>query len=399
MAQGTGAMTGRYRPAAVIGIACVGAAVATTGIQGITPAIPAIQEQFALSTAQVGLITSGYLLPSIFSAFLAGMLADRIGLRPVFAASLLVFGLPVPVLFLWQSFEALMAVRFVQGAAFGAVMALSVSIIGGVAPTGAAAARGQSRRIITMTVAEAVFPIAGGLLLVLGWLAPFAVQIVAIPAAVAAWVLLPPLRRASGGTAKARTRDVFGAPSIVGVQVLGALRFIFKFSVLTYYPLVAADAGLSGIAIGFVMGASGLIAAVTAAFTERLARRWSSAKQIGGSLGVAALSVAVMAVAVDPVLAVVAIVLFGLQDGVYGVAHNVLVTELSPPGARSTYVGVTGTVRNVGKFIAPLSFGAVTLVLTVSQAFLVLVGVGAVSLLVARSVDDTLSRIPAEPDA
>jgi MFS family permease len=392
-------MTGRYRPAAVIGIACVGAAVATTGIQGITPAIPAIQEQFALSTAQVGLITSGYLLPSIFSAFLAGMLADRIGLRPVFAASLLVFGLPVPVLFLWQSFEALMAVRFVQGAAFGAVMALSVSIIGGVAPTGAAAARGQSRRIITMTVAEAVFPIAGGLLLVLGWLAPFAVQIVAIPAAVAAWVLLPPLRRASGGTAKARTRDVFGAPSIVGVQVLGALRFIFKFSVLTYYPLVAADAGLSGIAIGFVMGASGLIAAVTAAFTERLARRWSSAKQIGGSLGVAALSVAVMAVAVDPVLAVVAIVLFGLQDGVYGVAHNVLVTELSPPGARSAYVGVTGTVRNVGKFIAPLSFGAVTLVLTVSQAFLVLVGVGAVSLLVARSVDDTLSRIPAEPDA
>lgn len=399
MAQGTGAMTGRYRPAAVIGIACVGAAVATTGIQGITPAIPAIQEQFALSTAQVGLITSGYLLPSIFSAFLAGMLADRIGLRPVFAASLLVFGLPVPVLFLWQSFESLMAVRFVQGAAFGAVMALSVSIIGGVAPTGAAAARGQSRRIITMTVAEAVFPIAGGLLLVLGWLAPFAVQIVAIPAAVAAWVLLPPLRRASGGTAKARTRDVFDAPSIVGVQVLGALRFIFKFSVLTYYPLVAADAGLSGIAIGFVMGASGLIAAVTAAFTERLARRWSSAKQIGGSLGVAALSVAVMAVAVDPMLAVVAIVLFGLQDGVYGVAHNVLVTELSPPGARSAYVGVTGTVRNVGKFIAPLSFGAVTLVLTVSQAFLVLVGVGAVSLLVARSVDDTLSRIPAEPDA
>ncbi|MDT7650145.1 MAG: transporter, family, multidrug resistance protein [Pseudonocardiales bacterium] len=399
MTQGTGAMTGRYRPAAVIGIACVGAAVATTGIQGITPAIPAIQEQFALSTAQVGLITSGYLLPSIFSAFLAGMLADRIGLRPVFAASLLVFGLPVPVLFLWQSFEALMAVRFVQGAAFGAVMALSVSIIGGVAPTGAAAARGQSRRIITMTVAEAVFPIAGGLLLVLGWLAPFAVQIVAIPAAVAAWVLLPPLRRASGGTAKARTRDVFDAPSIVGVQVLGALRFIFKFSVLTYYPLVAADAGLSGIAIGFVMGASGLIAAVTAAFTERLARRWSSAKQIGGSLGVAALSVAVMAVAVDPMLAVVAIVLFGLQDGVYGVAHNVLVTELSPPGARSAYVGVTGTVRNVGKFIAPLSFGAVTLVLTVSQAFLVLVGVGAVSLLVARSVDDTLSRIPAEPDA
>jgi sugar phosphate permease len=71
---------------------------------------------------------------------------------------------------------------------------------------------------------------------------------------------------------------------------------------------------------------------------------------------------------------------------VYGVAHNVLVTEMAPPDARATYVGVTGTVRNVGKFTAPLLFGAATLVLTVSQSFFVLGAIGLASLAVARPV-------------
>ena len=52
-----------------------------------------------------------------------------------------------------------------------------------------------------------------------------------------------------------------------------------------------------------------------------------------------------------------ALLLFGIQDGVYGVAHNVLVTELAPAEARASYIGVTGTVRNIGKFTAPMIFG------------------------------------------
>jgi ACDE family multidrug resistance protein len=71
---------------------------------------------------------------------------------------------------------------------------------------------------------------------------------------------------------------------------------------------------------------------------------------------------------------------------VYGVAHNVLANEMSPTGARMAYVGLTGTVRNVGKFLAPLMFGAVLLVLPLSSTFFAFAGVSVAGAMVARSV-------------
>ena len=220
-----------------------------------------------------------------------------------------------------------------------------------------------------------------------------------------AWRVLPPLRRttpageATGATSKpGGMRAVLKAPAVIGVQVLAAMRFVFKFPVITYYPLLATgQLGLSPATVGLVMGASAAVAALTAALTEKLAGRWTSAQLIGGSLVVAALSVGGMAAGEWVALAIVAMLLFGAQDGVYGVAHNVLVTELAPPGLRSTYVGLTGMVRNVGKFAAPALFGAATLVLTLTQTFLVLGAAGLASVAVARRVAAVQSRLGPPP--
>ncbi|RIQ18287.1 MFS transporter [Jiangella rhizosphaerae] len=399
---------GGVSPGMVIAVASLGAAVVTAGMQGIAPALPAIQDRFDLSPAEVALITSVYLLPSVLSALAGGILADRVGSRPVIAGSLLLFGLGGGLLLLDVPFWTLLAVRFAQGAAFGAVLSLTVGIIGDVAPSGAAAARGQSRRIIAMAIAEAVLPIVAGLLLAwgLGWSSPFALQLLALPLAVLAWRVLPPLVRAPGRSEAAGKRAensggmraVLRAPAVVGVQVLAAMRFVFKFPVITYYPLLATgQLGLSPATVGVVMGASAAIAALTAALTEKLAGRWTSAQLIAGSLVVAALSVGGMAAGEWVALAIVAMLVFGAQDGVYGVAHNVLVTELAPPGLRSTYVGLTGMVRNVGKFSAPALFGAATLVLSLTQTFLVLGAAGLASVAVATRVAAVQSRLGPPP--
>ncbi|PZF80363.1 MFS transporter, partial [Jiangella anatolica] len=395
-------MTDRSSPARVIAVASLSSAIVTSGMQGIAPALPAIQDRFDLSSAEVALITSVYLLPSVLSALAGGILADRFGGRPVIAGSLLLFGLGGGLLLLDVSFWTLLAIRFAQGAAFGAILSLTVGIIGDVVPSGAAAARGQSRRIIAMAIAEAVLPIAAGLLLAwgLGWSSPFALQLLALPLAVLAWRTLPgrrlPAAKAADGTTPAGggMRAVLRAPAVVGVQVLAALRFVFKFPVITYYPLLATGLGLSPAAVGVVMGASAAIAALTAALTEKLAGRWTSAQLIGGSLVVAALAVGGMAAGEWVALAIVAMLVFGAQDGVYGVAHNVLVTELAPPGLRSTYVGLTGMVRNVGKFAAPALFGAATLVLSLTQTFLLLGATGLAGVAVARRVATIQSRLP-----
>lgn len=377
----------------IVAAACLASAVVTSGVQGVAPAIPAIQAEFDLSAAQVALFTSVYLFPSMFSALLAGALADRIGTRPVFSGALALYGLGAVVLVLEPGLDVLLAVRFLQGAAFGAVLSMSVAIIGSVVPSGPLAARAQGRRIIVMASAEAVLPAAAGAMLAIAWFAPFALQLLALPVALLCWLVLPsvrPIRKKGAGGIRA----VAGTPAFAGVQLLAALRFVFKFAILTYFPLLAVDeVGLSPAVLGIALGISSVVSAVTAWLTEKLAHRWSSAQLIAACLVALVASVVAMAFAVGPVLALLALLVYGVQDGVYGVAHNVLVTELAPAGARATYVGVTGTVRNVGKFTAPVIVGAATLVLTVSQSFLVLAVIGVASLAVTRPV------IRAERDA
>lgn len=375
-----------------IWIACVGAAITTAGIQGLAPALPAIQEQFGLSAAQLSWVTSIYLFPSMFSALAGGMLADRIGMRAVFAGALAVFGLGGIVLMLQHTLTALLVTRFVQGMAFGVAMSLSVGVIGMVAPSGAAAARAQSRRIISLATAEAAFPMIGGVLLLVSWYAPFALQILTLPVAVVAWLRLPSGARPAGSKAvpaqKGAIRAVLAAPAVAAVQALGGLRFIFKFAVLTYFPVLAVnELGMAPEVVGIVMGLSAVLTALTAVLTERLVARWTPARLLGGCLALTGVALVGMGLSPNLVLLTAALWLFGLQDGVFGVGHNVMVTEKAPPGAQSTYVGLTGTVRNVGKFAAPLVLGAATIVLSLPVSFVVLGAGSLLTVLVARRAE------------
>jgi MFS family permease len=355
-------------------VATLGAALMVSGVQGIAPALPAIQAALGLTTAQVALLTSVYLLPSIFSAFPAGVLADRVGARGVFAGALLLFGACGLVLLWVHSFAALLALRAVQGAAFGVVLALSISVISDAARSREAVTTGQSRRVIAMSAGEAVLPVAGGALVAVSWYAPFALQAAAVPLAVAAWFLIPPFRPQAGprqGFVRG-ARQTMGVPGIYGVQLLGLLRFFFKFAVVTYFPLIAVnERGISTAVVGLALGASSLIGVASASLAPRLSRRLSPAQLIGADLLVVALSLSAFAIFDSPAAAIVAVLLFGLQDGVYAVAHNILIVDVAPPDIKSSFVGLTGSVRNVGKFVAPLAFGGVTLALTLSQTFLV----------------------------
>lgn len=370
-------------------LAALGAGMVTSGIQGIAPAIPAMQEALGLSEAQVSLITSIYLLPSIVVSLPAGLLADRMGVRRVFAAALGLFGLGGAVLLVAHDLWVLLLVRAVQGAAFGAVLSLSITIIATVAPSGPVAAKSHSRRVVAMSGGETIFPVVAGALVTLSWFAPFAIQLAALPIALASWWVLPDVEGDAKHTSNVRSNlgTVMRSRGIVGVQVLGALRFFFKFALVTYYPILAVNKlGMSPLLIGVTLGAASLLAVFTAMATSKLARRFTSSQLLGGCLATIAVSLTAVALVAHPAVVLVAVLLYGLQDGVYAVSHNVLVGELAPAVVRSTYVGITSTTRNVGKFVAPLVFGAVTLGLSIPQTFLVFAAMGALSVELARRV-------------
>lgn len=380
-------------------VATLGAALMVSGIQGIAPALPAIQTALGLTTAEVSLLTSVYLLPSIFSAFPAGLLADRIGPRAVFAGSLLVFGVCGLVLLVAHSFAALLALRAVQGAAFGVVLALSISVISDAAQSREQRTVGQSHRVIAMSAGEAVLPVAGAALVAVSWYAPFALQAAALPLAVAAWMLIPTTEPTDTDTDAgfvAGARQTLQVPGVYGVQLLGLLRFFFKFAVVTYFPLIAVnERDISIAVVGLALGASSLIGVATASLVPRLSRRLSPSQLIAIDLVIVAVSLGALAASPLPWVTVAAVLLFGFQDGIYAVAHNVLVVEVAPPEVKSSFVGLTGTVRNVGKFIAPLSFGAVTVLLTLSQTFGVFAAVAGLASAVGVRVDRICKRQPA----
>ncbi len=375
---------------ATVWVAALTAGFITSGMQGIVPAIPAIRDHFGLDNFQVGLITSVYLLPGVFSAFAAGALTERIGPRKVVVGGLAIFGLGGLLLMFVHDLGTLLAVRFVQGIVFGALQSMTVGIIGSVALSGRAAHRDQSRRIVAMAASESVFPVIGGMLLAVSWFAPFATQLLTLPLAAVAWFVLKDRQDEPRKANDVVKESIWHAPAVVGVQILAAARFIFKFAVLTYTPVLAVDhVGMSAATVGWLVGACGALSAVTALMSERLAARWRSSEMILGAMVMITISLILIGWAGAAVVVAIGLLLYGIQDGVYGVAHNVLANEMAPAGARMSYVGLTGTVRNVGKFLSPLLFGAVTLVLTIPQTFFAFACLGVAGATVARSVAGT----------
>ncbi len=71
---------------------------------------------------------------------------------------------------------------------------------------------------------------------------------------------------------------------------------------------------------------------------------------------------------------------------------------MAPPGSRMAYVGLTGTTRNVGKFAAPLVFGATTLVLSIPSTFFAFAGVGVLGAAVACNVARKQRAMESAPD-
>ncbi len=181
-------------------------------------------------------------------------------------------------------------------------------------------------------------------------------------------------------------RRRIGPPLMFGVGVLGQLLRhgraydVVHSAAFPYFPLLAVnERDISIAVVGLALGASSLIGVATASLVPRLSRRLSPAQLIGLDLVVVAVSLTALAVSPSPAITIAAVLLFGLQDGIYAVAHNVLVVEVAPPEVKSSFVGLTGTVRNVGKFVAPLAFGGVTVLLTLSQTFVVFAAVAALS--------------------
>lgn len=157
----------------------------------VAPALPQIAREYSTTPTMAAWVMTGFLLSASVSTPLAGKLGDLFGKARVLTAVLLIFSLGSVVCALAGSIEMVIAGRILSGVA-GGVFPLAFGIINDEVPA--------ERRAFGIGLMSAMFGIGGGIGLPLAgvivdnadlsWL--FLVGLLAVPAAIAVWRLVPP---------------------------------------------------------------------------------------------------------------------------------------------------------------------------------------------------------------
>lgn len=378
--------------------AYLGAIVTQTGVQLIAPALPAMRDALGLTDAQLGLVSSVYLLPGALAAIPMGMLADRIGRRRVFGGSLVAFGVAgLALQFSAHSFTLFLGIRFLQGLAFAGLLPLTMTILGD-SFSGPDLIRAQGRRSVAMALGDGVLPMVGGALVTLGWFVPWLGQVVAIPFG------LTVLRRMTDPASLTTTKTdriglrgfltLFASLPVLALQYAGFLRMFLKFAILTFMPVLLVDLrGLSPAFAGLAVGSAAITGTAVAASAGRFAHVAHPARLVALGLAGQATALALMALIPFPSMILVASLLYGTADGLAGLFVNSFVTAATGAERLATFVAATGAIRNFAKFMAPAAVGALTLIFPLGSSFVIIAALTLISGLLAVPLSHLETRL------
>jgi len=146
-------------------IMCLGWAFDSMDTGIVAFVLPKLMATWKLSTTQVGYIGSMGLVGMALGAMLAGSIADKIGRKKVFAATLVIYSLGTGACGLSWNFESLLFFRFIVGFGLGGQLPVAVTLMSEYAPT-----KDRGRMIVLLESAWAF-----------GWLAASIISYLVIP--------------------------------------------------------------------------------------------------------------------------------------------------------------------------------------------------------------------------
>ena len=146
-------------------VMCLGWAFDSMDTGIISFVLPKLMATWKLSTTQVGFIGSMGLVGMALGAMLAGSVADKIGRKKVFAATLVIYSLGTGACGLSWNYESLLFFRFIVGFGLGGQLPVAVTLMSEYAPT-----KDRGRLIVLLESAWAF-----------GWLAASIISYLVIP--------------------------------------------------------------------------------------------------------------------------------------------------------------------------------------------------------------------------
>lgn len=320
----------------------------------INIALPAMAESFGVAPAAIRWVIICYVLTYSFTAFAAGLLADRLGPRPVFTAGLWLCAASLAGYAVAQSYGAVLALRVAQGVGSGMVYGTAPALVTLSLPS-ARHGRGLGAMSLGIGVGLGVGPVVGGLLVDLsGWPAAF--------------VFRAPLFLALGLLGLTRFGRLAGSPrarSLVPADVLrlpvlraALLAFLSQYAQFAVWLLVpfflVGTLGLSASAGGaiFVLAplATGLAAPLGGALTDRMGPRWP----LRGGLvleAVGLLAIGAIAATTPLPLVGLCLALVGFGAGLFQVPNLALMMASFPPAQQGAAGGLAFLARTLGSAV------------------------------------------------
>ena len=386
----------------------------------VSPMLASLTGPFGVTDAEAGLLLSVFTAPGILGIPVVGVVADRVGRRPLLVFGLTVFGLTGAAIALVSDFRAALALRALQGVGFACVLPVVIATIGDLYE-GSAEAAAQGFRFTSSGLTQAAVPAGVGVAAAVSWRYPFALFLLALPAAALLHLRFDPDERTGddddpdgrtppGDGATAPDRDGIAAgpgegdegygrellwlatrPRVLAVLASLGLGMFLYTGLLTYnsFLVVRVLSGTPGQA-GLLVTALSFGYAASASQAGRLSASVSRPVALLAGNLVMAMGLVGVGLAPSFPVAVAGSAVMGTGTGVLFTLLRSSVTRLAPGSLRGGLVGIAEATIRLTASAAPVGMGLLVVALepAVGSAGAIrwsLVAVGAVGALLGSA--------------
>ena len=317
--------------------------------------LPAMAAAFGVAPAAIRWVIICYVVTYALTAFVAGVLADRLGPAPVFVAGLWLSGVTFLGYALAPAYVGVLLLRMAQGLGGGLVYGTAPALVTLSLPR-ERHGRGLGMMSLGLGVGLGIGPLVGGVLLEhFGWAASFLFR---APLFLAVAVLAQTQVRRLGGARPARRRvalaDLLRLP-VLRNALLAFLSNHAQFAVWLLVPFfLIGPLGLSPTVGGLVFAltplANALVAPLGGVLTDRVGARGPLA--CGLALEAAGLlAIATLTAGTSLVLVGVAMALVGLGVGLFQVPNLAQMMASFPPAQQGVAGGLAFLSRTLGSAV------------------------------------------------
>lgn len=311
---------------------------------------------------------SAFTGPAVIMIPIAGVFADRYGRKPVIMFGLLTFGTAGTAIAFTNSFAVALLLRVLQGIGFSALTPILVTVIGDLY-TGVKETTAQGVRFMGSGIAQTVFPLIAGILVIRSWQYPFLLYVLAIPiAGVVAKRFEEPERPNSSPIALRRTPYLYtqvqnlvsflSKPNAAAMLLARAMPGVGWIAFLTYNSILVKEViGGTAAHAGVLAALGSLSYAVASTQAGRVIEQTSRLYSLISLNIFLAVGISILFTAQSIKLFYVGVIMLGIGFGLLITLYRSMITEMAPPSLLGSWVSLTEAVGRLTFTLTPILMG------------------------------------------